>query len=86
MTELTVPPDADEEEAAALVQEHISVGDVVEIWKRERTDADDPEHSGAVTSFEPAYLEIDGQSPENKSVRYDEIDTVIRAKTADEKA
>lgn len=82
MTELTVPPDADEQTAADLVREHVSVGDVVEIWKRERTDADDPEHSGEVTGFEPAYLELDDQSPEGKSVRYDEIDTVIKAEAS----
>ncbi|SEH15669.1 hypothetical protein SAMN04487967_2186 [Natronorubrum sediminis] len=84
MTELTVPPDADEERTADLVREHVSVGDTVEIWGRERTDADDPEHSGVVTGFETGYLELEGDSPEEKSVRYDEIDTVIRAQTDDE--
>ncbi|MDQ2049368.1 hypothetical protein RBH26_02600 [Natronolimnohabitans sp. A-GB9] len=78
MTELDVPPDADQDEAAALVREHVDVGDVVQIWERDRTDDGDHDVTGKVTGIEPGYLELEGQSPESGSVRYDEIGTVIR--------
>ena len=82
MTELTVPRDADEERTAALVREHVEIGDVVQIWERDRTDADDPEITGEVTGVETGYLELDGQPLEEGSVRYDEIGTVIRVEPA----
>lgn len=85
MTELTVPRDADQETAAELVQNHVAVGDVVEIWERERTDGDDPQHRGEVTGIEPGYIELEGQPAEGAGIRYDEIDTVIRAQTADDR-
>lgn len=82
MTELTVPRDADEERTAALVREHVEIGDVVQIWERDRTDADDPEITGEVTGVETGYLELDDQPLEEGSVRYDEIGTVIRVEPA----
>ncbi|WP_121741124.1 hypothetical protein [Natronorubrum halophilum] len=82
MTELTVPPDASEDRAAELVRDHVTVGDVVQIWGRERTGGDDPELTGEVTGFEPAYLELDGRSLTEGSVRYDEIETVSRVEEA----
>ncbi len=82
MTELTIPPDADEQRAAALVHEHITPGDTVEIWERDRTSADEPEITGEVTGLEPGYLELDGQSLSDGSVRYDEIGIVIRLESA----
>lgn len=81
MTELSIPRDADEERAAALVREHVSVGDVIEVWERDRTDADDPEFTGEVTGIEPGYLELDGQSLEDESIRYDKIGTIIRVES-----
>ena len=84
MTELTVPRDVDQERAAELVSQHVSVGDVVEVWERDRTDADDPEHDGEVTGIETGYLELDGQPPGDGSVRYDQIGTVVKVENADE--
>ena len=78
MTELTVPSDADQERAAALVRDHVTIGDVVEVWERDRTGGDDPEVTGEVTGIEPGYLELDGQPPGEGSVRYDRIGTVIK--------
>lgn len=82
MTELTVPPDADGDEVVELVREHVTVGDVVEIWERDRTGSDDPEHRGEVTGLEPGYLELDGDSPDGASVRYDEIGSIVRIESA----
>ncbi|ELY58259.1 hypothetical protein [Natronococcus jeotgali] len=77
MTELTIPPDADEERAAQLVREHVEVGDVVEVrseeWADERQNVD---VEGTVTALEPGYLELDEQPPGEGSVRYDEIHTI----------
>ena len=78
MTELTIPPDADEDRAAELVRDHVAVGDVVQVWERDRTDDGDHDVTGEVTGIEPGYLELDGQSLEEGSVRYDEIGTVIK--------
>ncbi|RKD97696.1 hypothetical protein [Halopiger aswanensis] len=78
MTELTIPPDADDSRAKALVQEHVDVGDVVQIWEADRTGSDDPEHEGKVTGLEPGYLELDGQPLEAGSIRYDQIHSLIR--------
>ncbi|ELY48314.1 hypothetical protein [Natronorubrum sulfidifaciens] len=82
MTELTIPPDTDKNRAAELVRQHVTTGDTVEIWDRERTDGDDPNHTGTVTDITPGYLELDGHSPTDSSVRYDEIDTVIRVESS----
>ncbi|MFC4543409.1 hypothetical protein ACFO5R_15875 [Halosolutus amylolyticus] len=81
MTDLTIPPDADQQEAATLVQQHVSVGDEVEVWEADRTGADDPERAGTVTGIEPGYLELDGQPLDEGSVRYDEIHVVVRVDT-----
>ena len=83
MTELSVPRDADQERAAELVRQHVSVGDVVEVWERDRTGGDDPEITGEVTGIEPGYLELDGQSVEGGSVRYDRIGRVVRVEDAE---
>ncbi|MFP8954292.1 hypothetical protein ACLI4Z_15185 [Natrialbaceae archaeon A-arb3/5] len=76
MTELTIPPDADEQEATKLVQEHVEVGDIVEVREAERTGSGEPEITGEVTGIEPGYLELDGQPLDEGSVRYDEIQTL----------
>lgn len=81
MTELTIPPDLDENQAAELVAEHVDVGDEVEVWEADRTGADDPEHHGTVTGIEPGYLELDGQPPDEGSVRYDDIHNVVRVRS-----
>lgn len=52
MTELEIPPDATEDRATALVTEHVAVGDVVEVWEADRTDASDPDRTGEVTGLE----------------------------------
>ncbi|MDG5759032.1 hypothetical protein QA600_06725 [Natronococcus sp. A-GB1] len=79
MTELTIPPDADGDRAQELVQEHVAVGDVVEVQSKEwADDSQDFELEGTVTSFEPGYLELDDQPVDEGSVRYDEIHTVVR--------
>lgn len=78
MTELTIPPDASEQRATKLVQEHVDVGDEVQIWEADRTGSDDPEHDGTVTGLEPGYLELDGRSLEEGSIRYTQIHSLIR--------
>ncbi|WP_254764630.1 hypothetical protein [Natrinema marinum] len=78
MTDLTIPPDVDERRAAELVQSHVELGDTVEIRNEERTEDHQLDVTGEVTGFEADYVELDGQSPENKGVRYDEIHTVSR--------
>lgn len=79
MTELTIPPDADGERAAQLVQEHVEVGDVVEVQSKEwADDSQDFDIEGTVTGFEPGYLELDDRPVDEGSVRYDEIHTVVR--------
>lgn len=78
MTELTIPPDLDEDQAAELVRDHVEVGDEVQVWEDERTGGRDPELTGTVTGIEPGYLELDGEPATGRSVRYDEIHTVIR--------
>lgn len=82
MTELEIPPDASEGRAAKLVQEHVSVGDIVEVWEADRTDASDADRTGKVTGIEPGYLELDGHDLSEGSVRYDEIRTLIRVKNS----
>ncbi|QFU81186.1 hypothetical protein [Natronorubrum aibiense] len=82
MTELTIPPDADDKRAAELVREHVEPGDIVEIWDRDRTGSDDPKHTGEVTALETAYLELDGQPLDGGSVRYDEIGMVNRLESS----
>lgn len=81
MTELTVPREADTEEASKLVTEHVEVGDEVEIREADRTGSDDVSVTGEVTGIEPGYLELDGRSPEEGSPRYDEIRIVTRLDT-----
>lgn len=81
MTDLTIPTDADTDRAAALVKEHVDVGDEVEIWEADRTGADDPEHTGTVTAIESGYLELDEQPLDEGSVRYDQIRSVVRVDT-----
>ena len=84
MTELEIPPDATEEEAAKLVVEFVAVGDEIEVKGEEMTETsgDGRERaSGRVTAIEPGYLEIDGDSPHGESVRYDEIHLVTRLDT-----
>ena len=83
MTELEIPRDADDERVAQLIADHVTVGDVVEVWERDRTDADDPEHTGEVTGIEPGYLELDGRPLEGGSVRYDEIGLITRRQSAE---
>ncbi len=78
MTELEIPPHLDQQQVAELVDEHVDVGDEVQIWEAERTGGDAPERTGTVTGIEPGYLELDDEPLEGPSVRYDEIKTVIR--------
>lgn len=81
MTELTIPRDASTDEASRLVEEHVTVGDTVEVREADRTGADDVSATGEVTGIEPGYLELDGRSPGEGSPRYDQIRTVIRIET-----
>ncbi|EMA46221.1 hypothetical protein [Halobiforma nitratireducens] len=81
MTELTIPPDADDQRAAKLVRDHLEIGDAVEVREMDRTGSDDPETTGEVTGFEAGYLELDGNPPTEGSPRYDEIHTVSRLDT-----
>ncbi|MCW8172466.1 hypothetical protein D8S78_08070 [Natrialba swarupiae] len=81
MTELTIPPDAGEQKATRLVQEHVTVGDDVEVRKADRTGSGDPQLTGEVTGIEAGYLELDGKSL-GGSVRYDEIHTIARLDSA----
>ncbi|MFD1564128.1 hypothetical protein ACFR99_11265 [Haloarchaeobius amylolyticus] len=76
MTNLTVPPDADTKRTKSLVQEHVDIGDTVEVRSEERTAGQMTAVTGDVTGFEPGYLELDGQPLDDGSVRYDEIHTV----------
>ncbi|RQG90041.1 hypothetical protein EA462_08555 [Natrarchaeobius halalkaliphilus] len=82
MTELTIPPEADQKRAAKLIQEHVDVGDTVEIREAERTGSDSPTITGEVTGIDPGYLELDGQPLTEGSVRYDEIHTVTRLESS----
>ncbi|THE63971.1 hypothetical protein D8Y22_15295 [Salinadaptatus halalkaliphilus] len=82
MTELTIPPDADEQQATRLVQDHVEIGDTVEIREAERTGGDDPEITGTVTGVEAGYLELDDEPLDGKSVRYDELQTISRVESA----
>lgn len=83
MTELTIPPDTDEEHAAQLVREHVEVGDVVEVRSKEwADDSQDFDIEGTVTGIEPGYLELDDQPVDEGSVRYDEIHTVTQVDSA----
>ena len=81
MTELEMPPHADEQQVAELVAEHVAVGDEVQVWGADRTGGDDPERTGTVTGIEPGYLELDDEPLEGRSVRYDEIKTVSRVES-----
>lgn len=76
MTDLTIPADADANRAKALVEEHIEIGDIVTVRDAERTEDHQMDITGEVTGFESDYLEIDGNSPGEGGVRYDEIQTV----------
>lgn len=81
MTELEIPPNADEQTASELVREFVDVGDEVEIWGEEMTQTEGDgrvRSNGRITGFEPAYLELDGEPLDGKSVRYDEIHTMTR--------
>lgn len=76
MTDLSIPPDADTDRIKALVQDHLEIGDTVEVRSEERTEDHQTAVTGELTGFEPGYLEIDGQPLGEGSVRYDEIHTV----------
>ncbi|TMT86725.1 hypothetical protein E2L06_08980 [Haloterrigena sp. H1] len=76
MPNLTVSPDVDTKRAKTLVQEHVDIGDTVEVRSQERTMDQIMVVTGDVTGFEPGYLELDGQPLDDGSVRYDEIHTV----------
>jgi hypothetical protein len=77
MTELEIPPEADEERATKLVQEHVSIGDVVEVRSAEQANSDlDRDLEGTVTGVEHGYLEIDDKPVDEGSIRYDEIHTI----------
>ncbi|SDR14616.1 hypothetical protein [Natronobacterium texcoconense] len=78
MTQLTIPPEVDDQEAAKLVRDHIEVGDTVEVRESDRTGSDDVATTGKVTSIGPGYLELDGNPPTEGSPRYDEIHTVVK--------
>ncbi|MFC6769527.1 hypothetical protein [Natrinema soli] len=82
MTDLTIPPDADTDRTRALVRDHVEIGDTVEVRNEERTEDHQTDVTGEVTGLEADYLEIDGQSPENGGVRYDEIHTVSKIESA----
>ena len=81
VTELTIPPDTDEQQAAELVAEHVDVGDDVEVRGAERTGDGEPVVTGEVTDVAPGYLELDGEPADGKGVRYDEIKTVTLVDT-----
>lgn len=81
MTELTIPTDADQQQASQLVREHVHIGDVVRVTEAERTGSDDPGVTGEVTAVEPGRLELDGEDIDGKSVRYDRIHTVTRVES-----
>jgi len=76
MTDLTVPSDANTKRIKALVQNHVELGDTVEVRSEERTEDRMMDVTGEVTGLEPAYLELDGRSLAEGSVRYDEINSV----------
>ncbi|OLZ40540.1 hypothetical protein A6E15_05840 [Natrinema saccharevitans] len=76
MTDLTIPADAGTDRIKTLVQDHLEIGDTVEVRDAERTEDHGTDVVGEVTGFEPGYLEIDGRSLDEGSVRYDEIHTV----------
>jgi len=82
MTNLTVPPDANTRRTKALVQEHVDIGDTVEVRSAERTMDQITLVTGDVTGFESEYLELDGQSLDEGSVRYDEIHTVSKIESS----
>jgi len=76
MTDLTVPSDANTKRIKALVENHVELGDTVEVRSEERTEDRMTDVTGEVTSFEPGYLELDGQSLAEGSVRYNKINSV----------
>ena len=83
MTELQIPPEADEREAMELVDELVDIGDVVEVESYAMTGEERIEVTGEITGShdpdsEPAYLEIDGQPVGEGSVPYEKIERVIR--------
>jgi len=53
MPNLTVSPDADTKRAKTLVQEHVDIGDTVEVRSQERTMDQITVVTGDVTGFEP---------------------------------
>ena len=84
VTELEIPPDTDETTARELIEEFVDVGAEVDIQSAKTTDTTGgtPEDvHGTITGFEHGYLELDGDSPEHQSVRYDEIHLVTRIET-----
>ncbi|WP_247729262.1 hypothetical protein [Halovivax limisalsi] len=86
MTELEIPSEADAQRAQSLLEDFVDVGAAVEVRSGTRTDTvgETPtDVRGTITAFEHGYLELDGDSPESTSVRYDEIDLVTRLDTAD---
>ncbi len=83
MTELQIPPEADEREAMELVDDLVDIGDVVEVESYAMTGEERIEVTGEITGShdpdsEPAYLEIDGQPVGEGSIPYEEIELVIR--------
>ncbi|ARS90675.1 hypothetical protein [Natrarchaeobaculum aegyptiacum] len=81
MTELTIPTDADQQQASRLVREHVEVGDLVRVTELERTGSDDPELTAEVTAVEPGHLELDGEGADGRGFRYDEIHTLTRVES-----
>ncbi len=76
MTDLMVPSDADTKRIKTLVQDHVELGDTVEVRSEERTEDRMTNVTGEVTGIGPDYLELDGRSLDEGSVRYDEIHSV----------
>ncbi|MCU4925411.1 hypothetical protein OB905_05330 [Halobacteria archaeon AArc-dxtr1] len=83
MTELTVPPKADEAEAGELIAEFVEYGDIVKV-RSEATAADDRTVvEGEVTGLRtqesgPNYLELDERPLGAGSIAYSDIDTIVR--------
>ncbi|WP_254863571.1 hypothetical protein [Halovivax gelatinilyticus] len=87
MTELEIPPEADESTAYDLITEFIDEGAVVDVQSRQTTDevGETPDDvRGTITGFQHGYLEIDGESPDGKGVRYDEVHLLTRVEMGGE--
>ncbi|AGB16627.1 hypothetical protein Halru_2033 [Halovivax ruber XH-70] len=84
MTELEIPPDADEPTAASLVRDFVDEGVLVEVHTADtmgHSVSESPTVEGEVTGFEPGYLELDGEGPTGKGVRWDEVSLLTRIET-----